>query len=433
MAGFERRLIMERTMRGKDRKVSSGQWLGIQKPYGYRRTGYKSDANLEIIPKEREVIVNIFHWYVWGDGGDGPLNLRRIAKRLTDERIERPSVVKGGDPNNFNWHPTSVRMILSNEIYKGVYVHGKTVNLPKEYDNQPVSDRVAVTPRSRWRSVPMTHCAMVPEALWDAAQRRLKANVEQSSRNRAYHTIYMLSGHIICGKCGYHVHGETVRPRRKNGARPEFRYYRFSNQDRSCPCCNKLLRCQEVDDFIWNVLRAQLDEVRLNENLEALRRRRAEGSNLTRDRIEEIELKLRELSRRLDRLSSRYGDTEDEIMAASIKKTMLETSEEIKATQVELARAKATLGHTELTEERETQIRQMAAAIRRRLGDAVSMEQQRAIMSSLEFQVRVFWGDPSLPQAELNWCLGGHQSFGLGEPLSLPVTNSSRTQTGRTR
>lgn len=433
MAGFERRLIMERTMRGKARKLDSGQWLGIQKPYGYRRTGYRSEANLEIIPGERDVIVRIFHWYVWGDGVEGPLTLRQIAKRLSEERVPRPSVAKGGDPNNFHWHPATVRMILGNEIYKGVYVHGKTMILPKEYDNQPTGHRVAVVPPSRWRYIPLPHCAMVPEALWDAAQRRLQANVEQSNRNRPYHTVYLFSGHIICGKCGYHAHGDTVRARRKNGSRPEFRYYRFSNQDKHCPCCNELLRCQDTDELIWGILRTQLDETRLDEHLEQLRQRQSQGISLTRDRIDEIELKLRDLNRRLSRLTSRYGDAEDEILAASIKKTMLETSDEIKATQAELARAKVSLDHAELTEERESQIRQMAAAIRRRLGSAVTLEQKRAIMSSLEFKVRVFWDDPALPRAELNWCLGGHQSFGLSEPLYIPATSNSRRQSARTR
>jgi DNA invertase Pin-like site-specific DNA recombinase len=433
MAGFERRLIMERTMRGKDRKLDSGQWLGIQKPYGYRRTGYRSDANLEIIPSERDVIVSIFHWYVWGDGAEGAFTLRQIAKRLSEKRVPRPSVAKGGDPDNFHWHPATVRMILSNEIYKGVYVHGKTMMLPKEYDNQPKSDRVAVTPRSRWRFIPLPHCAMVPEALWDAAQRRLQANIEQSSRNRPYHTIYLMSGFVVCCKCGYHAHGDTVRPRRKSGARPEFRYYRFSNKDQSCACCNELLRCQDVDDLLWGILRVQLDESRLNEHLEQLRRRQAEGANFTRDRIEEIEVKMRDLDRRLTRLTSRYGDTDDEIVAAAIKKTMLEISEEIKVTKAELARAKTSLDHAELTEERESQIRQMAAAIRRRLGSAVTLEQKRAIMSSLEFKVRVSWDDPALPRAELNWCLGGHQSFGLSEPLYIPATSNSRRRGCRTR
>lgn len=171
----------------------------------------------------------------------------------------------------------------------------------------------------------------------------------------------------------------------------------------------------------------------MNEHLEQLRQRQSEGTSLTRDRIDEIELKLRDLNRRLGRLTSRYGDTEDEILAASIKKTMLETSDEIKATQAELARANISLDHAELTEERESQIRQMAAAIRRRLSSAVTLEQKRAIMSSLEFKVRVLWDDPALPRAELNWCLGGHQSFGLSEPLYIPATSNSRRPGRQTR
>src|SRR5262249_10095785 len=135
-------------------------------------------------------------------------SLRALAANLSHRQVPRPSTSKGGDPTAINWSETSVRNILINTIYKGVYTHYNQVFVPKEYDTQPMWERAALTSDKEQRRVSLPERASVRDGAWAAAARRLQANMEMKNRQRAGATLYLLSGHLICAQCGKHMVGK---------------------------------------------------------------------------------------------------------------------------------------------------------------------------------------------------------------------------------
>ncbi len=113
-----------------DMKRSAGEFIGNYAPYGYR----KSEADrhkLVIDPEAAEVVRTIFAWYIDGTPVAG------IVKRLIALRIPTPSEYKAargckgfdrrsqGGVKTGAWSMTTVRTILTDEVYIGNLVQGK--------------------------------------------------------------------------------------------------------------------------------------------------------------------------------------------------------------------------------------------------------------------------------------------------------------------
>jgi site-specific DNA recombinase len=89
MAEEERKVIIERTQRGKIDKVRRGKVMTHKMaPFGYREVEDEDGKRaFEIIEDEARIIRLIFDWYAHGDGEEGPLSMRAIKRRLTEMRV----------------------------------------------------------------------------------------------------------------------------------------------------------------------------------------------------------------------------------------------------------------------------------------------------------------------------------------------------------
>lgn len=144
-------------------KALRGQVLG-RPPFGYAA----EDRVLVPHPTEAEVVKRIFREYV--DRGEG---LRRIAATLNREGI---ATRLGGA-----WAPGSVRTVLRNPVYTGLY------------------RRLGVV-------VPSAHPALIDRATFHTAQRRMSER--RTSRLHQERHDYPLSGLLRCGACGSSMIGE---------------------------------------------------------------------------------------------------------------------------------------------------------------------------------------------------------------------------------
>ena len=217
VAAYERAKIRERTVRGKRAKVESGRWLGgTETPYGYERSGERATVALQPNSHDADVVRRIFEWYVWGNTDSGPLALRRIATRLNENGEPSPDRRRGASQSA--WTLSTLRQILSRELYYGEYVYGKTTVKPKEYDAQPRHQRIIKIPPEQWIKVPMPECAIIEKILWDAAQRRLEQNRIMTNSRRQFTAL--LSGFLYCATCGRRVLWDAyAQPRKiRNGA-----------------------------------------------------------------------------------------------------------------------------------------------------------------------------------------------------------------------
>lgn len=208
-------MVRHETHRGLEGRHEKGFWTG-GRVYGYRTVPEPNPPDPEhprkvpvIDPGEAEVVRRIFNEYAAGRG------YANIARGLNDSGIAAPydGLMKKKWGNG--WAPSSIRALLLNERYIGLFVWNK-----REHFRVPgkKSRRVRQRPESEWKRDDRPDLAIIDRALWDSVQAKLK---EQSRRGAGrpvgseVRQVRLLSGIARCGVCGASF--GVVGGRKKNG------------------------------------------------------------------------------------------------------------------------------------------------------------------------------------------------------------------------
>ena len=176
----ERQFIAERTMRGKVSTAMNGRMpVGA----GSGLYGYEYDPRAKrriVLDTEAAVVKNIFSWASQG------VSLYQIATRLNSQDIQTK--------NGSQWHPLTVKRMLTNSAYTGVDYYGKTSSRKK-----PGGGRTLKTlPKEDWIRIEGFTPPIVDESVFALVQERLK---EPSNRRIKSATAYLLTGFVVCGEC----------------------------------------------------------------------------------------------------------------------------------------------------------------------------------------------------------------------------------------
>ena len=147
----------ERTKFGLAGAIKEGHIPG-KNPLGYKRDGKK----LVIDPLTKDIVKRIYDLYFEGK------SYSNIATIFNQEKVLGKT----------NWRDTGILRIISNEIYKGDFVSGKTFNKPVYYEN-------IVEP-------------IVSKELWENCQVQKKKNQKSYMRTQTYIFLQKLK----CPKCG---------------------------------------------------------------------------------------------------------------------------------------------------------------------------------------------------------------------------------------
>ena len=147
----------ERTKVGLAGAIKEGHIPG-KNPLGYKRDGKK----LVIDPLTKDIVKRIYDLYFEGK------SYSNIATIFNQEEVLGKT----------NWRDTGILRIISNEIYKGDFVSGKTFNKPVYYEN-------VVEP-------------IVSKELWENCQVQKKKNQKSYMRTQTYIFLQKLK----CPKCG---------------------------------------------------------------------------------------------------------------------------------------------------------------------------------------------------------------------------------------
>lgn len=93
----------------------------------------------------------------------------------------------------FDWHVTSIRVILENEVYLGKLIYGK------QKTRSMKSKKKVKCPREEWIIVENCHEPIISKELWDNAHRMM------SVKRRATKTgeFQIFAGHLYCADCGH--------------------------------------------------------------------------------------------------------------------------------------------------------------------------------------------------------------------------------------
>lgn len=189
----------ERTIIGLEGAIKQGH-IPARAPLGYKHV----DKKLVPDPLTKDIVIRIYNLYFEG------LTYNTIAKLFNKEKV----------CGKTNWKDTSILKIITNVIYKGDYIQGKTTRNPRYFED-------VVEP-------------IVSKELWDSCQVQKKKNQRNYMRSQTYIFLQKLK----CPKCGRILAGGASH---KIKADKWYYYYR-------CEKCRGNIREHEIEDSIKELL-----------------------------------------------------------------------------------------------------------------------------------------------------------------------------------
>lgn len=189
----------ERTIIGLEGAIKQGH-IPARAPLGYKHI----DKKLVPDPLTKDIVIRIYNLYFEG------LTYNTIAKLFNKEKV----------CGKTNWKDTSILKIITNVIYKGDYIQGKTTRNPRYFED-------VVEP-------------IVSKELWDSCQVQKKKNQRNYMRSQTYIFLQKLK----CPKCGRILAGGASH---KIKADKWYYYYR-------CEKCRGNIREHEIENSIKELL-----------------------------------------------------------------------------------------------------------------------------------------------------------------------------------
>ena len=219
-------------------------------PLGYKRDGKK----LVIDPLTKDIVKRIYDLYFEGK------SYSNIATIFNQEEVLGKT----------NWRDTGILRIISNEIYKGDFVSGKTFNKPVYYEN-------VVGP-------------IVSRELWENCQVQKKKNQKSYMRTQTYIFLQKLK----CPKCGRILAGGASHKLKSD---KWYFYYR-------CEDCKNNIKEEVIEISVKNLLAdiLEYDNVVNEFFLPVLK------SKLNDPKVE-LEKELKSLNNKKERIRKAYIDS----------------------------------------------------------------------------------------------------------------------------
>jgi len=227
--------------------MREGAFVGAKAPYGYRKDPancHKLLVNEETAP----VVRQIFQWTAEG------VAITNIVKRLNARGILAPGhlVEKPGQQlrGTGKWQTWALNSILSDEVYMGDMVQGKT---------KMVCHKQVATSPDEWITVRNTHEPIVSRALFEQARaaREQTSKKMQERREKVPYNENILRGRIFCGCCGRHMN------RHKNSANKSYYFSCIANERIGKGACSRSAYVTEKKLFnaILTIIRQEAENI----------------------------------------------------------------------------------------------------------------------------------------------------------------------------
>jgi len=188
--------VSKKTKAAKKVKARDGQFIGSKAPFGYKID--PADRHHLIVDEPAaQVAKRIFRLAFEGVG------YNKITRIFREEKVVNPiAYFNQNNPDyfksdywrkEFDWHVTSIKAILSNEVYLGHLVYGK-----RKCKSMKSKERVK-TPKEDWIIAENCHEPIVTQELWDTVHKILKAKRRLVSIGE----VQMFAGLLYCSDCGH--------------------------------------------------------------------------------------------------------------------------------------------------------------------------------------------------------------------------------------
>lgn len=193
---FHAKQTSRKTRASKKVMAQGGKFIGTKAPFGYI---IDPDDKHHLLPDEEAVptVRQIFQYACDG------LGFKAIAKRLRDAGVMNPTAYNNikfptlhkseywRQPHD--WHPSSIKTILTNPTYLGKIVSGR--RRVKSFKDR----EILKMPEDSWIVVDGMHEPIIDQKTWDTAQEKL--TVRKRSDNQGAQQLF--AGLVKCADCGY--------------------------------------------------------------------------------------------------------------------------------------------------------------------------------------------------------------------------------------
>ena len=211
--------------------MKSGEYVGARPPYGFLKAPdncHKLIVDTVVAP----VVKQIYAWFLDG------ISVNEIVRRLNEAKITTPSHYRKelGLITNENligggaWQTFTVNRILTDEVYTGDMVQGKS---------KSTSRKQTPVPESEWIRVSDTHEAIISRDDFNNAQERLKLLADKAiALPKNAYTPNIFKGKVFCGHCGGSMHRQR-QPRKKTD--DIYIYHCLSNTRKARGSCESFM------------------------------------------------------------------------------------------------------------------------------------------------------------------------------------------------
>lgn len=322
IAEFERELIKSRTRTGILASAEMGNYTGTRIPFGYKAVKNPSGKGkrLVIIPKEKEWVQKIFHWYIYEDMG-----YEQIVAKLKDLDVPQSQFYKRKDSSGWSKH--HLENMIQNPLYRG------------EYAANTKDDAGIVLPEEQWTVVAIPPC--ISEMTFELAQQQRK----ERKANRRSDYIYLLSGKMYDVSLANHP---KFSGKPTSGNTRSYRRKQFKKDGKHYPVFETPI--EPVEEAVWQRVRLALKNPEvfikeyfneqkygksrledMNSELLSLRERKA-NMEMEEARIEKaydkgtyslekMEDKVREIEEQVGAIEGKIDAIQKELSIASLKES----------------------------------------------------------------------------------------------------------------
>ena len=237
MAAYFSRNLAKEVKKGQNENALKCIHNGGTPPLGYD----VDPITRKYIINEKEAVIVRYLFDAYASGVKYPAILAECERR--GYRTKRG--------NKFGMN--SLHDLFRNKKYIGTYTYGRTRGghgMPRN-SHAPASDMV---------EIPNGLPAIITMETWQAAQDRI---LQRIKKNGAFHSDinYLLSGLVVCGKCGKSVTGTFYRRSQKDGSKKLHAYYRCQH------CDAKQISKEKLEDFVIKAVKANLKSKRRIEKI----------------------------------------------------------------------------------------------------------------------------------------------------------------------